>query len=134
MITIYYDTNGNLLPPIYLDGQSAFGPDTGSQLNSVGSITFDESTNKALLQDINTNWSAYTVVAGNLQHNGQAVTIAADSTITTERTQVISQAPKMISDLTTYINLSNPTASQTTAAVQDIARAVRYLIRHIILE
>lgn len=133
MITLYYDINGTLLVPAYLNGQSAFGPDTGSHTSAVGTVTFDETTNPALVTGLGTKWEIYTAPAGVLTYSGQPVSVNPPSVATTQAQQVQSQAQQVIDDITTYLALGSPTNAQTVAAFREVAQVVRYLLRTVIL-
>lgn len=134
VITLYYDASGLLIAPLYQDGRSANGPDSGSVAGGAGSVTFDETTNAALLVDLNAAWGHYTVSAGALLKDGVTVTIAAPSATTTQNQQVQDQAQQVVNDITTYLGLSSPTNAQTLALIRELARYVRYDIHHTILD
>lgn len=98
------------------------------------SLDLDGGSNAALLADCAANPGRYLLTSGTLTRDGQAVVIAAPSATYTQRQQVITQAQQIVDDLTAYLALGSPTNAQTVAAFREVAQAVRYFIRHFVLD
>jgi hypothetical protein len=98
MARVYADANGKICGRARSDDEDALRFPNGAA-GATSNVQFDEITNQALVDDIATNWDAYSIVGGVLKKNGVPVNIAADNSATTDRKAIKSNLTSLFTAL-----------------------------------
>lgn len=114
MATIYADASGNLLAFLKnaLELQTEYPG--GAPAAASFTITFDETTNAALVADILASYLTYTAPGGVLKKNNQTVTITPASALTTSEQAILNQFPVLgFNQAITILQAGSATLPQT---------------------
>jgi hypothetical protein len=123
MASLYADASGvilRFLPTREMEARYPTPPGAAT-----ATLSFDEATNQALVQDLAASTDSYRLTAGVLSKNGSPVSITAEGPDRQDRAALAT----IDGELAAYISLSSPTASQTVAVVKLLCRVDRFLIR-----
>lgn len=96
MATIYGDAKGVLLRFLRNEDEEERFPEAPA--GTAYTVRFDELTNPAVVDALNTDWNSHDLVGGVLRRNGQAVSLAADSQEMSDRKALGAVLGKLQSD------------------------------------
>lgn len=125
MAKIFGNATGTILRFLATAQQEAEWPTppTGTTVT----ISFDESTNATVVQNLNSNWAQHDCVGGVLRRNGTPVTIAPG----TNQWADAAQLATYLANIDTFIALASPTLAQTWAQVKVNSRLLRLIVRRL---
>jgi hypothetical protein len=116
MAKIYGDADGNIIRLLQTDDEEKIFGAPATAYTAV--VELDADTNADVIKALLTDWNSHSMPGGVLTRNGQAVTIAADNTIVTDRRAMAT----LRSGLVDYYKLASPTNAQNVAAIKAIIR------------